>query len=473
MTALALRTWGGSAASDVVPAPPPPPPAAVSSPPISATPAASVAPAAPPAAPRPVLRAVDVYGTDRFDGAWVATRFGDVLQRWLDTEDQAERKALNKEIVDVILAEHKAIGWIELSPIIYFDRGEVLNAYVTVDVVERRDMEERLSFGPHPSGDFEDPAGLLAAWKDYQDTFFSMVYEKEIGPGRVACPAFHCLGGYEHEKLRPYGERFVNDVPPNEDELIRILKEDKDPEDRGAAAFLLAHIKDGEKLVSLMLPVLNDPDALVRNNAMRVLMDVAMLHHDVPIPLTPFLKALDGPTTTDRNKAAGVTWGLINRPEGTKLHAQVIKEAGPTLLKLLKLEQPNNHDIAYRILKKVSGRDFPERDRAAWEKWLAAPAKGRLSRAPAGNAEAVFVGVQDVHERGPLFAATAVALDVRIPGEDLRLAKLAQHAREDDVGDREVSPRDERLSLQHLVDRRQEAIEYLDMPGAQGLQMGV
>ncbi|WP_437739835.1 HEAT repeat domain-containing protein [Sorangium sp. So ce302] len=374
MMAFALPACDGSAASEVAPAPPPPPPAAAASPPTSATPAASAAPAAPPAAPLAVLKGVDVYGTDRFDGAWVKTRFGDVLQRFFGTEDEAERKALAKEMVEVILAEHKAIGWIELSPIIYYGRGEALKAYVTVDVVERRDLKKRLTFGPQPKGDFEDPAGLLAAWKDYQETYFRMMYEKAIGPERAACPAFHCLGGYEHDKLRPYGERFVNDVPPNEDKLIRILEADKDPEDRGAAAFLLAHIKDGEKLVSLMLPMLNDPDALVRNNAMRVVAHVAMFHHDVPVPLAPFLKALDGPTTTDRNKAAAVTWGLIDRPEGTKLHAQVIKEAGPTLLKLLKLEQPNNHDFAYLILKKVSGKDFPERDYAAWEKWLAAAA---------------------------------------------------------------------------------------------------
>jgi hypothetical protein len=370
MMAFALPASDGSAAPAVASVPPPPPPAAAP----SATPAASAAPAAPPVAPLPVLKGVDVYGTDRFDGAWVKTRFGDVLQRFFGTEDEAERKALAKEMVEVILAEHKAIGWIELSPIIYYDRGGVMKAYVTVDVVERRDMKKRLTFGLQPKGDLEDPAGLLAAWKDYQDTYFRMMHKKEIGPERAACPAFHCLGGYEHEALRPYGERFVNDVPPNEDKLIRILEADKDPEDRGAAAFLLAHIKDGEKLVSLMLPVLNDPDALVRNNAMRVVAHVAMFHHDVPIPLTPFLKALDGPTTTDRNKAAAVTWGLIDRPEGTKLYAQVIEEAGPTLLKLLKLEQPNNHDFAYLILKKVSGKDFPERDYAAWEKWLAAAA---------------------------------------------------------------------------------------------------
>jgi hypothetical protein len=40
-------------------------------------------------------------------------------------------------------------------------------------------------------------------------------------------------------------------------------------------------------------------------------------------------------------------------------------------LRLLKLEQPNNHDPAYRILRTVSGENFGERDYAAWERWAA------------------------------------------------------------------------------------------------------
>ena len=79
-------------------------------------------------------------------------------------------------------------------------------------------------------------AGLLAAWKEYESTFFRMMREKEIGPARVACPAFHCMGGYVHEKLKPYGEKFVKDVPPNEGALVEILKKDKDPKDRAANA---------------------------------------------------------------------------------------------------------------------------------------------------------------------------------------------------------------------------------------------
>lgn len=317
-----------------------------------------------------MLKAIDVYGTSRIDGAWVKAHFSDKIQRWFDSDDDDESKRLEKEIVDAIRADQAELGWIKLSPVVYYNMGDVPQGYVTVDAVERKDMASRLTFGPEPRGEFEDPAGLLAAWKEYESTFFRMMREKEIGPARVDCPAFHCMGGYKHDKLRPYGERFVKDVPPNEAKLSRILKEDKDPKDRAAAAYLLAHIKDGKKLVALMLPMLNDPDTLVRNNATRVLLNVAMFHHEIPVPLKPVLGALNGPTMSDRNKAAGVVWGLVDRPDGAKLYGQVIKEAGPTLIKLLMLEQPNNHDFAYKILKKVSGKDLGERDATAWQRWL-------------------------------------------------------------------------------------------------------
>lgn len=317
-----------------------------------------------------MLKAVDVYGTTHFDAAWVKSKFGDKLQRYFDTEDDEETKRLEKEITDGILAEKKDIGWAKLSTAVYYDMGDVPQGFVTVDVVERKDMKARLTFGPEPKGDVDDPDGLIAAWKEYESTYFKLMREKKISPQRVACPAFHCMGGYEHEALRGFGEKFVKGVQPNQDRLIRALKEDKDPKDRAAAAFLLAHIKDGKKLVDLMLPALQDPDAIVRNNATRVLGNVAMFHHDVPVPLKPLLGMLNGPTMYDRNKAVAVISGLLDRPEGSKLRAEVIREGVPTLIKLLELKQPNNHDFAYKILKKVSGELLGERDYEGWRKWL-------------------------------------------------------------------------------------------------------
>jgi len=140
---------------------------------------------------------------------------------------------------------------------------------------------------------------------------------------------------------------------------------------QGAGCASITTISGGhKKLVELMLPALQDPSPLVRNNATRVLVNVAMFHADIPVPVKPFLKALDGPTMSDRNKAGAVLSGLLERADGSKLHAEVIRDGGPALLRLMALEEPNNHDFAYKILEKLSGKDLGERDLAAWQKWL-------------------------------------------------------------------------------------------------------
>ena len=61
--------------------------------------------------------------------------------------------------------------------------------------------------------------------------------------------------------------------------------------------------------------MLDDPGPLARNNAARVLSDVAHHHPEIAIPLEPVLRGLDGPTTTDRNKAAAIVDGLVRRPD--------------------------------------------------------------------------------------------------------------------------------------------------------------
>src|SRR5262249_39331096 len=155
-----------------------------------------------------------------------------------------------------------------------------------------------------PTADVDDPGGLLAAWNEYQNTMFTLMRSRELSPARVDCPAFHCLAGYEHEKLKSFGERFVRDVPANEAKLIRVLNEDKEDGQRGAPAFLPAHIKAGNKLVALMGGVLDDPGELPRNNATLVLSDIARFYPETAIPYEPILRRLDGPTTTDRNKAS-------------------------------------------------------------------------------------------------------------------------------------------------------------------------
>jgi hypothetical protein len=100
---------------------------------------------------------------------------------------------------------------------------------------------------------------------------------------------------------------------------------------------------------------------------MRVLGEIAEKRKEVPIPVEPIIKALNYPATTDRNKALYILEGLAANPKNKGI---IIGQAGSLLIKLLRLYQPNNHDFAYSILKKVSGKNYGERDYKAWEQWI-------------------------------------------------------------------------------------------------------
>ena len=82
---------------------------------------------------------------------------------------------------------------------------------------------------------------------------------------------------------------------------------------------------------------------------MRVLGAVVDKHKVENLELKKITQALNYPYVTDRNKAAYVLLGIIKSNPET--HFQVINESGKTLIELLKLKQPNNHDFAYQILK--------------------------------------------------------------------------------------------------------------------------
>ena len=48
----------------------------------------------------------------------------------------------------------------------------------------------------------------------------------------------------------------------------------------------------------------------------------------------------------------------------------ILNKGKDNLVRLLSLKQPNNHDFAYLILKRISGKKYGENNIDAWEKWL-------------------------------------------------------------------------------------------------------
>lgn len=313
------------------------------------------------------LNGVDLFGTSQITLEQVQARHGSAIQDFARaqlTGDMEGAQKLKNEIESGI-RQMGDFAYVNLSLIQYFDPGQP--AYLTIDVVDAKDRDARMPFLPVPTQKLPDPDSLLGLWDEYMETAWDLVRSGEISTGRVDCPAFHCIFGYDHPKLKKYGDIFTGKVPGNKERLIQALKKSENSNHRGNAAYLLAHIQDGRELVELLAPSIRDLSEFVRNNVMRVLSAISTYHKDLDLSIDAVLEALNFPSTTDRNKASAILAGLADRPAYQK---DIIKKGGHILLKILRLTQPNNHDFAYQILRTVSGKDFDERDYAAWERWV-------------------------------------------------------------------------------------------------------
>lgn len=338
---------------------PPPPPSA-----------SAPVPAAAAAAPTR-FAAVDLYGSERFTAeallAPVAARFADFERAWF--VDPASALPVKQQL-ERDLAEQADLAAVSFSIIEYYRPGRP--SYLTIDVVERGDAARRLTFASPAAdaADLPDPEGLLARYAEYEAKGFALLRDGATLVDPVADrETFHAVFGFAHPELAPYRAPLLDGARRHVDELAELLRRDRDPRRRGLAAFLLAFTTDGARVVRELAPACRDASPFVRNNALRVFAEMARHHPEVELPLAPILAALDGPETTDRNKAAAILEPLSRRSE---LQATIRRSAARTLVAMVALQQPNNRDFAGAILRIVSGASYATEDLAAWRAWLAA-----------------------------------------------------------------------------------------------------
>jgi hypothetical protein len=223
-----------------------------------------------------------------------------------------------------------------------------------------------IEYLPEPKDDVPDPDGLLASWREYEKVGSMLDYAGEL-PESPPCPAHHCLYGFDHPKLRPYGERFAQKVPADRAELIRVLRMDKDDKKRGTAAYLLAHLPDAKDVLDALLPQLRDPSSYVRNSVLRVVALMAEHGEGQSVSLAPILPFLSSPVLTDRNKAVSVVAALADHKNQREL---LIQRSGCDLVRLLETKQPNQNEFAHKALVKLRGEDLGATEYSAWRKWL-------------------------------------------------------------------------------------------------------
>lgn len=252
------------------------------------------------------------------------------------------------------------------------------NLYTTIEVIER-DAPERLKFLTLKS--HQAPAkprkDVIGKMQEYVNTSFSLIINNKMEKGLVNCPVYHCFLGFENPELKPFLSVFNTAAKNQKKLIIDTLNKDRSPQRRAAAVLLMGHFSDPKEIISLLLPHVNDKNDEVRNNVSRVIgatMEKANIHD---IDVKPFLAFLNSPYTTDRNKALYV----LSAATSPASKQQIIEHSNNQLIALLKLKQPNNHDIAYRTLKEISGKDFGEHNVTAWQQWLTSAQKMKAGKA--------------------------------------------------------------------------------------------
>jgi len=170
-----------------------------------------------------------VYGTDRFDADALGEEFASVAEALMNHFVTSEFSDLEQGGQPIIapmraaLAERGDFALIDISPIVGGDGG-VLTMAVTVNVVEEADRTRRMPFRDPPTGRYEDPAGVFAAWVQYEEAAFDMLRSGELFDYDLSdCPVLHCTFGFEPPSLAPFLEIFNSAAREHEELLYEIV----------------------------------------------------------------------------------------------------------------------------------------------------------------------------------------------------------------------------------------------------------
>ena len=323
---------------------------------------------------------IDVYGIDDKQSKEIIKKYGkqiDEIEQSMQlairdsTKPGYDEKKLQaiftkrEKFMDAI-KKKKGYLMIDMQTIFYPDKK---NQYTTIEVISKDEPQRLRYITPRiKENNYQNKGDIIDKMEEYTQTTIDLIFTNQLESKLGSCPVYHCSGGFNHPKLKPYLAIFNEGVSQHKQMIIDTLVKDPNPERRASAAFLVGHFANPNEIISILLPSVNDQNNGVRNNAIRVIaetMTKAKIHDIDP---EPFLALLDSPYTTDRNKSLAV---LFQSAESKTAKIKIKQQSGQKLINLLKLKQPNNHDMAYVLLKKISGKNYGEHDIKSWQKWLA------------------------------------------------------------------------------------------------------
>ena len=320
------------------------------------------------------LDVIQIFGTQKITEKQLEDKFSDSIRRWFEArsrgtkKDRARAKRLRKKLV----ADVKAFGsfaWVNLTEAETSREKNIHKYLLMFDVIEKKDMATRFPFRSPPTQSIKEGADLIDAYPRYTELGWDRVRAGEVDAERGDCPAFFCAEGVGsgHTEIRKLESKFESGINRSESVFARILREEKVAVRRATAMYLLSFLDNGTVVANYAAEALFDADPRVREAATAVFSDLAVYHKDVPIPIHKIVRLLNSPFPEDRGRALALMLSLADNPD---YESFLISSVASDIIKLLRVRNEANHDMAHTVLTLLSGEDFGDKDYDVWESWL-------------------------------------------------------------------------------------------------------
>lgn len=326
------------------------------------------------------ITSLDLYGLRTVDPALVRETLGFAA---------GEAMTADADTLEARLAALPGVAAAEVALIRYPG-----HAALFVGVREEGVPEPR--FRAAPTGKLGLDPELRTATRRAGDQLIPAIQSGQAGEDHVDGYALS-----QYEPLRAIQRGFVEAAEARLDELVDVLRHAADPGDRAAAATIVAYGADKPAVAAALQHAADDPDEVVRNNAVRALGILAAhaLEHPelgVTVDPAPFLQLIASLSWTDRNKGAAALASL-SRARDPALLAALAEGSLDELAEMAVWHSHGHAGFALQTLARVAGVDeetvgerlqalyADQPGRVAWVAELRALVEARREEGPASG----------------------------------------------------------------------------------------
>ena len=209
-----------------------------------------------------------------------------------------------------------------------------------------------LQFRSAPQGTIRLPGSILQADEAFSNAIMRAAQKGDVGEDYSQG---HALS--HNPEARAIQEQFLTFATQNIKLLRRVLVESSDAHHRALAARIIAYAGKKRDIVQDLVYGMGDPDAGVRNNAMRALGFIARLAQASPewrinVPAQPFIEMLNSIEWTDRNKSSLALLQLTEKRDAAILSG-IRQRALQSIVEMSRWKSPGHAYAPFFILGRI------------------------------------------------------------------------------------------------------------------------